>query len=877
MKICRRTNLDRGSSRKYQYGKHQAILTGSIFLTTTLLSSFTAAQSPQITSGEKTKATEVLVEGRPIDENISEFAIDVAKFGTQVQAISSDEIKTGGFTNFGELAAGLIRGANIGYSPDEGEFTIRIDGGTDRDTLLLIDGVPTFDRGNVLETIWGATSIDPRMIESVEVFRGGQSIYYGGNGGLGVVNVRYKQPEAGSDTTGEVGFYNGSFKTREMYGNVSFPLTDDKKHYLMVFGRSYDTDAHQIFSDSAFVDNVAALGGNQEFPYSYDLSGAKYLWAINDDTEFRLSYQFATVDFHDSFPNSTVYTPNFTEFPIIDANFKTRLNDRLSMEVEAYHIAPKLKNSEVVARVCQIPRVGDLPVELQTIGETTRPEFTDAAAYEAFAEENDLPAGCVTNPGGLVGAAAISSEQGFYVDENGEPYGTINNPFPIGAPMGYVIESVADYGTGVPTKGFGRGTQFKAGYVDYGLNTRFKMDWSENFQTVTGIQNTTYKDDSSPEYGMTDDSVSTTGVYADLRVTADFLAGTNFSVAARQDFNDKFDDQSIWKFGFRQDFLGGFYLRSNGGTSYSNPTLSEIGERSNLVSNPDLKPQQVETYSLGVGVNGGVLGGTYNIEIGFFDTVIDNMFGSAQLEDVCPNFLLPGESLNPNIITPTEFCNYAESRDLRGTSTAYFNTRNKQDIQGVTLDMSLDLNRWQVDFTFTDMESLERNPNYNKRAILEGSGETLDFNAPGHSEFRQSSERPEWSASTLISFTPTDRWVFSLNPKWQGPEWAYEGSVSGLLVDTNGARTNPDLNFGEYFVLNGSIQYLLGDKLQHRFLLRGVNLLDEDYYERAASADKRYSRAGARKEIGNYDPEYYYQYGWNGKPRSFWLQYEYSF
>jgi hypothetical protein len=37
------------------------------------------------------------------------------------------------------------------------------------------------------------------------------------------------------------------------------------------------------------------------------------------------------------------------------------------------------------------------------------------------------------------------------------------------------------------------------------------------------------------------------------------------------------------------------------------------------------------------------------------------------------------------------------------------------------------------------------------------------------------------------------------------------------------------------------------------------------------------SRAGVRGEIGRFDPGYYYQYGWNGKPRSFWLQYEYSF
>ena len=152
---------------------------------------------------------EVIIEGRRVTEEMSTVAYDAAKFGSQVQVINSVEIDTGGFTNFGELASGLIRGANIGYSPDEGEFTIRIDGGSDRDTLLLLDGVPTFDRGTPLEDLWGATAIDPRMIETVEILRGGQSLYYGGNGGLGVVSVRYKEPNG--EQKGEFGAYYGSF------------------------------------------------------------------------------------------------------------------------------------------------------------------------------------------------------------------------------------------------------------------------------------------------------------------------------------------------------------------------------------------------------------------------------------------------------------------------------------------------------------------------------------------------------------------------------------------------------------------------------------------------------------------------------------------
>lgn len=832
---------------------------------------------------------EVIVEGSRPKEKISTIAVELATYGVQVQLISADEIATGGFTNFGELAAGLIRGANIGYSPDEGEFTIRIDGGTDRDTLLLLDGMPTFDRGTPLESIWPATSIDPRMIQSVEVFRGGQSLYYGSNGGLGVVNAIYKKPEAGQPVKGEVGVYVGSFDTREMYGNVAFPLFGSDQHAFMVFGRSYETQAHELFDKESHVDNVVALGGYHEFPYSYNLVGAKYHWAIGPETEFRLGAQYATVDFRDSFPNYTIYQPNYTEFPMFNASFNTRLTGNTTLEVEAHYVEPKLYNTEVDARICNIPRLGDLSPEIQALATAQGISgFSTAAEFEAFAAGVEgLPSGCVTNPFGNRGAAAVSAQSGYYVDADGNSYGTPDNPFPIGNPIGYVIQSTAGFGDGVPTKGFGEGDQFRAGYVDYGINSRVRTEWSENFETLVGFQRITYYDASADQYGMSDDDVTSNGLYADLRLNLDFLEGTAISLAGRQDFNNAFEDEFIWKYGVRQELPMGFYLRSNGGTSYSNPTLTEIGARGGQVNNPSLETQAVETYSFGVGINGSIAGGSYNLEVSTFDTEISDLFGSAPIDRVCRDVGIANGETNfvANIKVPADFCAFAlaeyEAGRLTGNETSYFNRAQSQDIKGITFDASLDLDYWQLDFTFTDMSSEEPNPIFGRTALEAGTGRNLGIPVPGaagSNPLRQSSERPEWSASALISYLPNDRWVFALNPKWQGPEWAYAGTTQSRLVDANGNRTNPDLNFGDYFVLNGSIQYYMGDAMQHRFLLRLVNILDEDYFERAsASADQRISFAGVRGEIGGFDPEYYYQYGWNGKPRSLWLQYEYRF
>jgi iron complex outermembrane receptor protein len=825
------------------------------------------AQSSQVAASGALET--IIVEGQRINrEDVSTVAIDFSKYGTQVQVISDAEIATGGFTNFGELASGLIRGANIGYSPDEGEFTIRIDGGTDRDTLLLIDGVPTFDRGTPLEDLWGATAIDPRVIDSVEIFRGGQSLYYGGNGGLGVVSVKYKQPDG--TFKGDAGFYYGSFKTREAYGNISTPIDAAGEHSIMFYGRSYETDAHEIFSESAYNDTVLELGGRHEFPYSFNLIGAKYLWKMGDQTEFRFGAELATIDFRDSFPNDHIFNPNFTEYPKYLASFHTEITDRLRVEAEAYHSAPVLKNSEVDAQLCRIPQ--------SVLNPATGRPFTLASEFETYARANNIPAGCITNPD-LSTKADRVSRQGFYVDAAGAVKGTLQNPFRIGDPMGFVVQTVANFGTGVPVKGFGEGTQFEAGFVDYGANVRAKYEWSDWLSTVVGVQRTTSHDESADVYGVSDDRINQTGVYADAQFDFPVLDGLAVSVAGRKDFNNLFADNFIWKYSVRQEFGGGIYARSSGGTSYNNPRAQEAGLFGNTRNNPTIKPQDVETYAGGLGINGDILDGTYNFELGYFTTDITNLFGSAAIRDVCPG-VDPSRTINPNIVTPTEFCSTFANFGLTGLSTAFFNTKAAQDITGYTVDFSIDLDQITADFSFTKQESLEPNPIFGLTALRAGTGAALTTIVPGMAgseRMRQSGERPEWMASALITYTPSERWIFALNPRWQGKEWLYVQNNAARFVDASGNRTNPDVNFGNYMVVNASAQYFLGEELNHRFLLRVVNLFNKKYSERGGATDRAFSRAAVRGELGVNDSSYYYTYQWNGKPLSFFLQYEYKF
>lgn len=855
----------------------------------------------QVEEDDTRRMEAVRVEGQIVDVVASPLAVEFAQFGNQVQLISDDEILTGGFTNFGELAAGLIRGANIGYSPDEGEFTIRIDGGTDRDTLLLVDGVPYFDRSSPSEDLWPATAIDPRIIESVEIYRGGQSLYFGSNGGLGVVNVKLKEPDG--TTKGQFGFYGGAFKTREIYGNMSFPLDEAGTHSVMVYGRSYRSDAHELFDPEAYGDNILALGGYQAYPYDFNSLGVKYLWQIDANQELRLGASLSTVDFHDSFPNSTVYTPNFTEFPIYTASYENVISDKLKLEVDGHYQLPRLRNIELRPQICTIPRITDLPASIEAQARSQGfTSFTTAAQFEAFAAGIGFPTGCVTNPGTINGAAS-QARQGWLVNQDpnsaffGQRYGTAENPFPIGAPIGYVSETVTSFGNGNPVKGFGSSDNRVSGYQDWGFNTRATYTLNDYVEVVGGVQYTGYKDYSDEAFGVRDQTLTSIGTYADLRLSLPVLDGLSSSLAVRQDFNDPFEDEMVWKASVRQNFGGGIYARAAGGTSYSAPKIDEIGvygARAQI--NPGLEAQSVEALNTGIGIDGDIFGGTYNIELGYFQTDILNQFGSRAVGAVCTQYAAGGpnapasgalalDTINANrrsIVPPDSFCATAASLDLNSGDTVAVNLNSVQAIEGFTVDVSLDLDKWAADVTFTAMDSLEANPIFGLSQIREGTGQVLAGTVvpgtAGSSELRQSGERPEWSLSGLITYEPTDRLVLALNPRLQGPEYAYAGGTAARLVDANGERVIPDLNFGEYFVLNGSIQYFLGEDKQHRILVRGVNLLGEEYYERgSAGSFQSLNRSVVRNETGVNNAANYTTYGWNGKPQSFWIQYEYSF
>ncbi len=679
---------------------------------------------------------EIIVNGTATVE-ATPLAAAAVEYGNAVQIVTAEEIAATGATNFAEIAQFLIKGANIGYSPDEGEYTIRLDGGSDRDTLVVLDGVPLYDRGPALEDIWGTTTIDPHMIERAEVFRGGNSLFFGSNGGIGVISLVTKRPDGTSKF--ELGAQYGAFNTREIWGNASFPIDSEGRHSLMVYGGTIQTDGPRIFAPESYVDNVAKAGGIQDYPLNRSNIGVKYLWKVDDKSEFRVNGQYTQIEFHDPFPDAETYSPNRVRYPIVDFSLDRRWSDNLYTEVAGYWSNPRLNNTETFAEICKTAAGCPDP----TTGKIIR--FGDATGKSI--------------------------------------------PF--------------------PNKGFGKDSKV-GGFREMGLNVRNTLSLPNILEVVAGVQIVSYKNDSDPVFPISNKANTITGVYADFRPVIPFSPDTKLSLALRTDFADSFGSRTIWKFGFRQP-IGAFYIRGNGGTSYSLPRTNELfAESPTLIGNPDLKTEETETYNGGVGFSKDFGNIQVNAEIGAFRTDVTNRIQTTS-------------GLTPN---------------------TYFNNDRITEIRGLTAELDVRVGKG---FSF--------NINYTKqKARLDGS--KLQIN-----------ETPEYMIGGNLRWTsPDDRFSVTLFPRYQGPEYA-----------TGGVNSSLRHNFGNYFLMNGSIGYRLGDERQHQIQLRVVNIFDQKYAERYGYGNMRYSSAFIRGEIALNSPEYFYGYEFEGKPRAVYISFATKF
>ncbi len=679
-------------------------------------------------------------------------AVEAVKYGNAVQIVTADDIRASGASNMAEMAQFLVKGVNIGYSPDEGEYTIRLDGGGDRDTLVIRDGVPLYDRGPALEDIWSSTIIDPHMVERMEVFRGGNSLFYGSNGGIGVVSLVSKKPDG--TRKGEFGISWGSFQSREVWGNYAFPIDEAGKHSVMAYGSMQATDGPRIYNPNDFVDNVALAGGIQDYPLNRNEIGLKYLWQIDNATALRINAEYTESWFQDAFPDREIHSPNTVRYPILDASFEKRWSPALLTEVTAYFTNPKIWNTEVYPDICKVA------------------------------------AGCLNPATNKMVAFGVYS----------------GKVFPNGA-----------------YRGFGTTNQPRAGFKEMGFSVRNTINLGEYLELVAGAQTVEYQNDSAVQFPVGNATNTTTGLFVDFRPKLPFSPETAISVGARTDFLSGSDNKTIWKMAFKQPVWGGLYVRGNGGTSYSLPKVTELNNiTSTSVGNPNLEPESTKTYNGAIGFNHQYNDISVSVELGAFKTEITKRIQGTT------DFRIPAGNGFP----------------ARNT---FFNNTALTRILGATADVDVNIGRnWHLGLGYTAQDSSLTS------GLLKGE---------------QINETPSWLVDGTMSWTSDDeRLNLVVLPRIQGSEWSTGGLTNPVI-----GRGSIRKNFGDYTVVNATINYFMGANRQHQLQLRVVNLFDEKYAERYGFGNQLYGSAYNRGEFTTASPKYYFGYPFEGKPRSFYV------
>jgi len=209
-----------------------------------------------------TQLDPITVSARRIEERLSG---ELSEYGHPVQIIPGEAIEKAGYTDLNQALQALVPGLSVSVKGGRGDYAItRLRGGSQ--VLWLLDGVRLNNR------LYGSGYMDTisvRMIDRIEILKGGQGLFYGTDAAFGVINVITKS--VSEDLIGGFGLSFGSYDHQEIFGDVSDSF---KGHGVLLFGNYETWDGYRLFSDEAhdLVDNHMT----EEHGFERTNMGAKY-------------------------------------------------------------------------------------------------------------------------------------------------------------------------------------------------------------------------------------------------------------------------------------------------------------------------------------------------------------------------------------------------------------------------------------------------------------------------------------------------------------------------------------------------------------------------------------------------------------------------
>jgi vitamin B12 transporter len=222
------------------------------------------------TQEEPTILTEIIVEGRRIEEHLS---AELATYGHKVEIVTAKEIKRGGFTDVNQVLESLVPGLYVSSRGGRGDYArMSLNGGGTNQIVFLLDGIRINNR------LYGSGYLDTistQMIERIEILKNGEGLFYGTDGIAGVINIITKKIT--QDSHGSIGASVGSYKATDAHGLI----TDTVNGNGFLFYGSYDGwEGYLPFEDEDYARIEGAA--KKERGYGRNTIMAKYQREIDN-------------------------------------------------------------------------------------------------------------------------------------------------------------------------------------------------------------------------------------------------------------------------------------------------------------------------------------------------------------------------------------------------------------------------------------------------------------------------------------------------------------------------------------------------------------------------------------------------------------------
>jgi vitamin B12 transporter len=181
--------------------------------------------------------------------------------GSSVTVITAEEIKNSGQNSVEEVIKGTV-GIDVAQNGGPGTLaTVFLRGADAKNTLLLIDGIPSNDPADGQRSP-NFANLTVDNIDRIEILRGPVSFLYGSNASAGVINIITKK--GGAIPVVFLGLEGGAYGTSKYYGGANgqkgpldyslgvsrlktdgFSATDEKNRWVNPTGTSFEKDGYE--------------------------------------------------------------------------------------------------------------------------------------------------------------------------------------------------------------------------------------------------------------------------------------------------------------------------------------------------------------------------------------------------------------------------------------------------------------------------------------------------------------------------------------------------------------------------------------------------------------------------------------------------------